>query len=91
MDKKRAVEILCNERMCVLRQDTPECNRDTNGCQCCDLIQKTEEVIEAYNMAIKELMKDVEPDTDERDCKNCIHNIEGGCSSWNCEFERRPE
>lgn len=90
MDKKKAIEILCNEMMCVRRQDTPDCNRDECGCQNCDLIQETEDVIEAYRIAIEALMKEVQPDTDERDCKNCIHNIEGGCSSWNCEFEKKP-
>ena len=92
MDKKKAIEILICERTCVNRQGTLLCPRSvfTDGCGICDLVQKDEDIVEAYNMAIKELMKDVEPDTDERDCKNCIHNIEGGCSSWNCEFEKKP-
>ena len=24
----------------------------------------------------------------ERDCENCVHHTEDGCSSWDCEFER---
>jgi len=52
MTPKRTAEILRIEKECVERQDTPRCNRDTNGCQCCDLIQKTEDVLEAYNTAI---------------------------------------
>lgn len=93
MDKKKAIEILCNEMMCVRRQDTPMCKRmliPTEGCKGCDLVKDDKEVIEAYRIAIEALMKEVQPDTDERDCKNCIHNIEGGCSSWNCEFEKKP-
>ena len=23
----------------------------------------------------------------KRDCDNCIHHTENGCSSWNCAFE----
>lgn len=44
--------ILKNERECVTRQDTPMCNRDECGCQCCDLIQDTGKVLEAYDIAI---------------------------------------
>lgn len=91
MEIRKAIEILICERTCVKRQDTPDCNRDECGCQNCDLIQETEDVIEAYNMAIEALAeKEDEPDTGDRDCKNCIHHLEGGCESWNCEFERRP-
>ena len=25
----------------------------------------------------------------ERDCANCKHHTEDGCSSWDCEFEAR--
>lgn len=27
----------------------------------------------------------------ERDCEHCVHHTDKGCSSWNCEFERRTE
>lgn len=90
MTNERAIEILNCEKECVLRQDTPKCNRDECGCQCCDLIQETADVIEAYNVAIKVLAKDEEPDTGDRDCSNCIHHLKGGCEAWNCDFERRP-
>lgn len=23
----------------------------------------------------------------ERDCERCVHNTDGGCESWDCEFE----
>lgn len=52
MTPERTAEILRIEKECVERQDTDRCNRDTNGCQCCDLIQETEDVLEAYNTAI---------------------------------------
>lgn len=27
----------------------------------------------------------------ERDCEHCVHQTDKGCSSWDCEFERRTE
>lgn len=51
-DAKRIMQI---EKECVLRQDTPKCNRDTCGCQCCDLIQDADEVVEAYELVVKAL------------------------------------
>lgn len=45
-------EILCvleRERECVLRQDTPECNRD---CKNCDLVLPKEKVVRAYDNVI---------------------------------------
>ena len=55
MTPERAREIMQIERTCVLRQDTPECNRDECGCQNCDLIQDADEVVAAYDTAIKAL------------------------------------
>ena len=55
MTYERAAELISIEKTCVQRQDTPDCNRDTCGCQNCDLIQNTEEILEAYDMAIKAL------------------------------------
>ena len=52
MTRERAKEIMQIERACVLRQDTPECNRDECGCQACDLVQDAEEVIAAYDFVI---------------------------------------
>ena len=26
---------------------------------------------------------------DERDCPNCTHHTEQGCTKWECEFERK--
>lgn len=53
MNKERIIELLKNEAECVRRQDTPECNRDTNGCQCCDLLVETEEILKAYGEAVE--------------------------------------
>ena len=55
MDIKKAKKIMEVELECVLRQDTPKCNRDTCGCQCCDLIQETEDVVAAYNFVLSVL------------------------------------
>lgn len=55
MTPKEAAIIMQIEKTCVLRQDTPDCNRDECGCQNCDLIQKTVDIIEAYEMAIRAL------------------------------------
>ena len=48
------------------------------------------EVLAAYRMAIKALLKGTEPDTDKRDCNNCIHYHEETCSSWDCKFKKKP-
>lgn len=55
MKPSEAMKIMKIEKECVLRQDTPKCNRDTCGCQCCDLIQDADEVVEAYELAIQAL------------------------------------
>ena len=55
MDMNRAAEIMLIEKTCVLRQDTADCCRDECGCQCCDLIQETEDVLEAYDAVLKAL------------------------------------
>ena len=52
MEIEKAIKIMKIEQECVRRQDTDLCNRDECGCQCCDLIQKTEDVLEAYETAI---------------------------------------
>lgn len=49
MNMNRVVEILKIEKECVERQDTPKCNRD---CENCDLLLPTEEVKQAYTLAI---------------------------------------
>ena len=54
-DLSSTIRILEIEKQCVLRQDTPECNRDECGCQCCDLVQNADEVISAYDTAINML------------------------------------
>jgi len=36
-----------------LRQDSPECNRDSCGCQYCDLVVETDEILEAYDFIIE--------------------------------------
>lgn len=57
MTNSRAIEIMINEQECVMRQDTPDCCRDECGCQCCDLILDTDEVIAAYDHVIKLLRR----------------------------------
>lgn len=52
MELNKALEILKIEQECVRRQDTELCNRDECGCQCCDLIQESADVLEAYDIAI---------------------------------------
>ena len=49
MNMNRVAEILKIEKECVERQDTPKCNRD---CGNCDLLLPTEEVKQAYTLAI---------------------------------------
>lgn len=45
-----AIELTKNEKACVLKADT--CDRD---CAKCELLRKTEDVLSAYDMAIKSL------------------------------------
>lgn len=52
MNMQRVVEVLRNEKECVVRQDTDKCNRDSCGCHMCDLILDTEDVLQAYTLAI---------------------------------------
>lgn len=52
MTFERVKQLLKCEKTCVLRQDTSDCCRDECGCQCCDLIQETADVLNAYDMAI---------------------------------------
>lgn len=53
MNKERIVELLKNEAECIRRQDTPKCQRDELGCQGCDLLVETEEILEAYAEAVE--------------------------------------
>lgn len=52
MTRNDAVNIIRKERACVIRADI--CGRD---CARCDLVMKTEDIIEAYDMAIFALMR----------------------------------
>lgn len=49
MTLNEILAVLERERECVLRQDTPDCNRD---CKNCKLVLPTEKVIRAYDNAI---------------------------------------
>lgn len=60
---ENAVKILEYERECVLRQDTPECDRN---CKECDLVQDTEAVISAYDTALLLLKKKYNDIIEER-------------------------
>lgn len=53
MTLDEVISLIETERECVLRQDTPKCQRyEHEGCLRCDLCKDTEDVIEAYNKAI---------------------------------------
>lgn len=66
MTRKEAAGVIKFEKACVLRQDTPRCNRD---CKKCDLLLPTEDVLTAYDMAIKALEQ--EPSREFEDYENC--------------------
>ena len=55
MNREKLIQIIKNEKECVERQDTPFCNRDSCGCQCCDLILEAEDVTKAYDEILKML------------------------------------
>jgi len=63
MTRKEAAGVIKFEKTCVLRQDTPRCNRD---CKKCDLLLPTEDVLTAYDMAIKALEQQPCEDTISR-------------------------
>jgi len=63
MTRKEAAGVIKFEKACVLRQDTPRCNRD---CKKCDLLLPTEDVLTAYDMAIKALEQQPCEDTISR-------------------------
>lgn len=63
MTRKEAAGVIKFEKACVLRQDTPRCNRD---CKKCDLLLPTEDVLTAYDMAIKALEQEPCEDTISR-------------------------
>lgn len=49
MTLKRALELMKIEKQCIERNEKNECNRE---CEVCDLLQNTEELIEAYKIII---------------------------------------
>ena len=63
---KQALFVLEREKACVLRQDTPECDRN---CKACDLLLSAEAVVSGYDTALVVLnsvlavRKDVNNDT----------------------------
>lgn len=53
MTRQRAAELMEIEKTCVLRQgDISKCDR---RCEECDLVQDSDEIVEAYNLAIEAL------------------------------------
>lgn len=52
MNANRAAELLQIEKECIQRQDTPKCCRYTEGCAKCDLVQDSNDLLEAYDFAI---------------------------------------
>ena len=63
MTRKEVAGVIKFEKACVLRQDTPQCHRD---CKKCDLLLPTEDVLTAYDMAIKALEQEPCEDTISR-------------------------
>ena len=37
------------------------------------------------------LMRKMDEVDNTRDCENCVHHTEQGCTKWDCEFERRQD
>ena len=62
MDRKECIRLLKIERECVLRQDTPKCQRrgSSDTCFGCDLCQESNKIEEMYNNVIGFLMADEE-------------------------------
>lgn len=62
MNREECIRLLKIERECVLRQDTPKCQRQGSSDTCfgCDLCQGSNKIEEMYNSVIDFLMKDEE-------------------------------
>ena len=71
-----AIELMKNEKACVLKADT--CDRD---CAKCKLVKKTEDVLSAYDMVIKALEQ--EPYADAKKCHN-VNPDYAGCDQFVC-------
>lgn len=63
-----AIELMKNEKACILKADT--CDRD---CAKCELLRKTEDLLSAYDMAIKALEQEPCEDAISRKAVLC-HN-----------------
>ena len=50
MTIEEAIKLMKNEKACILKADT--CDRD---CSKCELVRKTEDLLSAYDLAIKSL------------------------------------
>lgn len=56
MNTQEAIKLMLNEIVCINTADHNECERD---CANCDLVKDTDELLEAYSMAIKSLEKQI--------------------------------
>ena len=70
MTVKEAINILKNEKCCILVADKDECTRE---CSKCDLVMETDVLLTAYDTAIKALEKLIpkKPITTEDGNKAC--------------------
>ena len=61
MDRKECIRLLKIERECVLRQDTPKCQRQGSSDTCfgCDLCQESNKIEEMYNSVIDFLTEEI--------------------------------
>ncbi len=51
----KAIELMKVERECVMRNDDVHCDRDCANCDLRDLLEKTSDIIEAYDTVIETL------------------------------------
>lgn len=93
MTESEAKKFMLIEKECINR----DCDRD---CANCDIVQKVEDLNNAYDMAIKTLEKQIpkkpeyEADGyadgelvyDYAKCPICGHDFEYGINDWGCEY-----
>ena len=60
MNSAQVLRLMKIELECITRQDTPKCVRYTEGCNNCDLVQTTDNLIQAYEYVINKLTKEIE-------------------------------
>lgn len=61
MNIKRALELMKIEKECIQRNKDEKCDRE---CEVCDLLQNTDELLEAYEVVINFISNNIREETE---------------------------